>query len=198
MAVHLRARDERGAAATALLVTALLLGLAAFAYLALPFGLAVDVKARNRTAADAAALAAAEAVREDLLAHVASGGTPGAWTDVVGVAGLGRAAAERYAALNRGRLVEYWFDPTDGTAHVAVEGQGVGGVPSRSTAVARLDLPGCDAPPQPGPSTQVSVSCHGFDLDLEVRPGPGGVPQLHLPPGQLVKVREAMDVRLVA
>lgn len=222
MTVPSRTHDERGAAATALLVTALLIGFAAFVYLAVPFGTAVDAKAQNRTAADAAALAGAEGVREDLLASIGSDGVPGSWTDLPGAAGLGQPAAAEYAALNGGRLVEYWFDPVDGTAHATVEGRGYDGEPSRSSAVAQVDLPSCGAlePPQPPeepaegdgnaggeppvtaspapPSpVEVSVSCNGFDLVFQVRWTDTG-PEVHFPPGQLTKVRDAMQVRLVA
>lgn len=216
-----RTHDERGAAASALLVTALLIGFAAFVYLAVPFGTAVDAKAQNRTAADAAALAGAEGVREDLLATIGSDGVPGSWTDLPGAAGLGQPAAAEYAALNDARLVEYWFDPSTGTAHATVEGRGVDGEPSRSSAVAQVDLPSCEAleppaPPEPArdpedvddpltpespapppPPVDVSVSCNGFDLVFQVRWTDAG-PEVHFPPGQLTKVRDAMQVRLVA
>lgn len=219
-----RSHDERGAAASALLVTALLIGFAAFVYLAVPFGTAVDAKAQNRTAADAAALAGAEGVREDLLATIGSDGVPGSWTDLPGAAGLGQPAAAEYAALNDARLVEYWFDPSNGTAHATVEGRGVDGEPSRSSAVAQVDLPSCEAleppePPEPSgpaadpedaedppatespapppPPVDVSVSCNGFDLVFQVRWTEAG-PEVHFPPGQLTKVRDAMQVRLVA
>lgn len=216
-----RTHDERGAAASALLVTALLIGFAAFVYLAVPFGSATDAKAQNRTAADAAALAGAEGVREDLLASIGSDGVPGSWTDLPGAAGMGQAAAAEYAELNDARLVEYWFDPVDGTAHATVEGRGFDGEPSRSSAVAQVDLPSCEAldPPQPPeqpadedpvgdppptespapppPPVDVSVSCNGFDLVFQVRWTDTG-PEVHFPPGQLGKVRDAMQVRLVA
>lgn len=215
MAPSFRTHDERGAAASALLVTALLVGFAAFVYLAIPFGTAVDAKAQNRTAADAAALAGAEGVREDLLATIGSDGVPGSWTDLPGAAGLGYSAAAEYAALNDAELVEYWFDPSDGTAHVTVEGRGVDGEPSRSSAVAQVDLPSCEAleppeapsppggpPGEPSPTeppapVDVSVSCNGFDLVFQVRVTEHGV-EVHFPPGQLTKVRDAMQVRLVA
>lgn len=224
-------RTEEGAAASALLVTAVLVGFAIFVYMAIPFGSAVDAKARNRTAADAAALAGAEGVREDLLASIGSDGVPGSWSDLPGAAGLGRHAAERYAAYNDARLVAYHFDPYDGTAHVEVEGQEVDGQLSRSRAVAQVDLPRCEAmdPPAPPPAededdgpgddgpggagdddagpaeaatpppdpVDVSVDCGAFDLVFQVRYTPGGGLEVHFPPGQLGKIRDAMDVRLV-
>ena len=219
-------RTEEGAAASALLVTAVLVGFALFVWMAIPLGSAVDAKARNRTAADAAALAGAEGVREDLLASIGSDGVPGSWSALPGAAGLGRHAAERYAAYNDARLVAYHFDPYDGTAHVEVEGQEVDGQLSRSRAVAQVDLPRCEAmdppappeppepegedgagdgkpddkeppaPPPPDP-VDVSVDCGVFDLVFQVRYTPDGGLEVHFPPGQLGKIRDAMDVRLV-
>ncbi|CAN5315138.1 hypothetical protein BH18ACT9_BH18ACT9_01080 [soil metagenome] len=211
-------RDEEGLAASALLVTALVLGLGIFAYMAIPFTTAIDAKAKNRTAADAAAIAGAEGVREDLLSSIGADGIPGAWTELPDVAGLGRYAAEEYARLNDASLVSYYFDATDGTAHVEVEGRGYGGEPARSSAVAQVDLPHCDAlevpePPEPtatpGPGepsetptplpdpANVSVDCGPFNLIFKIRYTDTGVEVL-FPPGQLNTIREAMDVKLVA
>ena len=216
-------RDEKGAAASALLVTGVLVGFAVFVYMALPFGTAVDAKARNRTAADAAALAGAEGVREDLLTSIGDDGIPGSWSDLPGAAGLGRSSAEEYARYNDATLVSYYFDPYDGTAHVTVEGQAVDGQLSRSSAVAQVDLPSCDPldppdPPEPSepsgspsdtpsepadpapppPPVDVSVHCDGFDLTFQVRYTEDGGVEVHFPPGQLGTIRDAMDVRLVA
>jgi hypothetical protein len=225
-------RDEDGAAASALLVAAVLVGFAIFVYMAIPLGSAVDAKARNRTAADAAALAGAEGVREDLLAGLGDAGFPRSWSDLPGAAGLGRSAAEEYARYNDATLLTYWFDPTDGTAHVEVEGQEVDGQLSHSTAVAQVDLPHCDPldppdpptpptpdpapgqggkpddkgpgnplpsePPPPAPPVDLSVHCDGFDLTFQVRYTEDGGVEVHFPPGQLGRIRDAMDVRLVA
>jgi hypothetical protein len=227
-------RDEEGAAATALLVAAMLIGFAIFVYMAIPFGTAVDAKARNRTAADAAALAGAEGVREDLLAGLGDAGMPSSWHDLPGVAGMGRSAAEEYARYTDATLLSYYFDASDGTAHVEVEGQQVDGQLSHSEAVAQVDLPSCDPldppdpptptvspepdpgpspgdgapgdpapsesppPPPPAPPVDVSVHCDGFDLTFQVRYTVDGGIEVHFPPGQLGKIRDAMDVRLVA
>jgi hypothetical protein len=228
-------RDEEGAAATALLVAATLIGFAIFVYMAIPFGTAVDAKARNRTAADAAALAGAEGVREDLLAGLGDAGMPSSWHDLPGVAGLGRSAAEEYARYNDATLLSYYFDASDGTAHVEVEGQEVDGQLSHSSAVAQVDLPHCEAldppdPPSPSPTptptpapdkgdgkpgdpkpdplptapppppapVDLSVHCDGFDLTFQVRYTTDGGIEVHFPPGQLGKIRDAMDVRLIA
>jgi hypothetical protein len=223
---RITSRDEEGAAASALLVAALLIGFAVFTYMAIPFGTAVDAKAQNRTAADAAALAGAEGVREDLLLSLGDDGIPGSWSDLPGAAGFGRYAAEEYARYNGATLVSYWFDATDGTAHVEVEGHRVDGEPSRSTAVAQVDLPRCDPldppeppapteepepedpkdpdtppaptePPPPPAPVDVSVDCDGFDLTFQIRYTEDGGLEVHFPPGQLDKIRDAMDVRLV-
>ncbi|QNN54162.1 hypothetical protein [Nocardioides mesophilus] len=226
--VRTRLRDEEGLAASALLVTALIVGLGIFVYVAVPYVTAVDAKAKNRTAADAAAIAGAEGVREDLLSSLGDDGIPGSWTDLPGAAGLGRSAAEEYASLNDATLVSYWFDAADGTAHTEVEGRGVDGSPSRSRAVAQVDLPQCEAldipeppappappapsatagpgpadgpPPTPSPPplpdpTDVSVDCGPIDLTFQIRYTEDGV-EVHFPPGQLDKIRDVMDVRLV-
>jgi hypothetical protein len=209
-----------------------LIGVAIFTYMAIPLGTAVDAKAQDRTAADAAALAGAQGVREDLLAGLGSDGLPGSWTDLPGAAGLGRYDAEQYARYNGSTLVSYWFDPTDGTAHAVVEGHPVDGELSRSTAVARVDLPRCDPldppappappvpsekpdpkdpkdpkdpgdppvptePPPPPPPVDITVGCDGFDLVFQIRYTEDGGVEVHFPPGQLEKIRNAMDVRLV-
>ncbi len=207
----------------------MLVGFAIFVYMAIPLGAAVDAKARNRTAADAAALAGAEGVREDLLAGLGADGLPGSWTDLPGAAGLGRSAAEEYARYNDATLLSYWFDATDGTAHVEVAGQEVDGQLSHSRAVAQVDLPRCDPldppdPPSPSPTpdpgpgpgdpapadpvptelppppppVDLSVHCDGFDLTFQVRYTEDGGVEVHFPPGQLGKIRDAMDVRLIA
>jgi hypothetical protein len=224
-------RDEEGAAASALLIAAVLIGFAIFVYMAIPLGAAVDAKARNRTAADAAALAGAEGVREDLLAGLGDAGLPGSWTELPSVAGLGRSAAEEYAHYNDATLLSYWFDASDGTAHVEVEGQDVDGQLSHSSAVAQVDLPHCDPldppdpptptetatpdpdgdgndegpadplpsePPPPPPPVDLSVHCDGFDLTFQVKYTADGGVEVHFPPGQLGKIRDAMDVRLIA
>lgn len=206
-------RDERGVAASALLVTGVLVALGIVVYMGLPLVTAIDAKAQNRTAADAAALAGAEGVRDDLLDAIASDGVPGAWTDLADTAGFGRARAEEYAALNDAQLTEYSFFAADGTAHATVLGEGAEGRPARSAAVAQVDLPDCDPlelpqppsadpsappveqPPEP-PEVDVPLSCDGFDLTFRVRLTEAG-PQVLLPPGQLAVVREAMDVRLI-
>jgi hypothetical protein len=63
------------------------------------------------------------------------------------------------------------------------------------------DAPGgpavTEAPAPPPPPVDVSVSCNGFDLVFQVRWTDTG-PEVHFPPGQLGKVRDAMQVRLVA
>ena len=224
MTRHHHRHEERGAAATALLVTALLVGLAIFVYIAVPYGTASDAKAGNRTAADAAALAGAESARDDLLAVIAADGIPGAWADVSGVSGLGGAAAAEYAGYNGARIVEYYFDASDGTASATVEGDAVQGEVPRSEAVAEVDLPVCDIPeiptptPTPTPTTgpgplpsdpptptdpptpdpiDLDVDCGPVDLELQVRFDEDGNPQILLPPGQLSKIEDAMDVRLI-
>lgn len=160
MTHHRRSRDEEGVAASALLVTALLVGLGMFVYMAIPYATAVDAKAKNRSAADAAAIAGAQAAFGDLLMSLSGGPIggdliPGSWSAVPGCAGLGYGAANGYASYNDAVLTDYVFDCGTGEATVRVEGRGYEGQPSRSTARAKVDLPSCDPmpePPEPEPS----------------------------------------------
>lgn len=217
------ARTEQGAAASALLVAAVFAGLATFLFIAVPFGAASDAKAQNRTAADAAALAGAEAAKADLLAVIGSEGIPEDWTDAGIGCELGLVEAQRYARANEAELVEYCFDVASGTAHATVEGQRTQGALSRSDAVAEVDLPDCEpvdvptptpaptptatptgqpaptetaapAPPSPSPTT---IDCDIIDLEAEVRFDDGPVPTVVVEPGSLQSLGEAMEVRLI-
>jgi hypothetical protein len=173
-----RREDERGAAATALLVTAVLVGLTVFVFLAVPYGAAVDAKARNRTAADAAALAGATGARDTLLGSIGPRGVPH-WGDLPSAAGLGYAKAEEYAARNGGQLVAYHFDTVDGTAHATVEGLDAEDRVARSSAVAQVELPRCtplDLPEPPEPREPADPPGPPGDDDEEDGRG-GGRPE---------------------
>lgn len=214
--------SERGAAATALLVTAMLVGLTIFVLLAVPYGVAVDAKARNRTAADAAAIAGATGARDAALGSLGPAGVPH-WSELPSAAGLGYAQAEEYAARNGGQLVSYYFDTVDGTAHATVESLDAEGRVARSEAVAQVDSPSCDplelpsppgrpggddpGPPQdddrgpketgPRPPEEVSVACGSQWITFSVEPGAGGGVEVSLPSGEDDALRDAMAVRLV-
>lgn len=171
----MRTRDEEGAAASALLVTALLVGLGIFVYMAIPYATAVDAKAKNRSAADAAAIAGAEAAFGDLLGSLSGGPIgddliPGSWSAVPDCAGLGYDAAGEYAHYNGATVTQYTFDCFRGEAYVEVEGRGYDGNPSRSSATAQVDPPSCD--PLPTPS-------EALPSELPEEP-PSGLPE---PPG---------------
>lgn len=145
-----RRRDEGGFAAIMLMVAGTLVGFAILMLWAVPLFVATDGQARNQTAADAAAIAAAESV------HV-----PTAITDLIGFNGNlesllaplnGRADADRLAAEGGGTVVD--FAQSGLEAYVEVETVMPDGKKQRSTARARLDLPSCssaeeDAPPDP-------------------------------------------------
>jgi hypothetical protein len=129
-----------------------LVGLTIFVLLAVPYGVAVDAKARNRTAADAAAIAGATGARDAALGSVGPAGVP-QWSELPSAAGLGYAEAEEYAARNGGQLVSYYFDTVDGTAHATVESLDAEGRVARSEAVAQVESPSCeplDLPSPPG------------------------------------------------
>lgn len=192
------------------------MGLALFAYVAVPFGVASDAKAQNNTAADAAALAGAEAAQSDLVGMITSGAfvTHGAQLS----AGAGLPAAQEYAAHNDAQVVEYYFDPVSGQAHVTVEGHPAEGQVSRSEAVAEIDLPDCDLgvlptpPPVPSPSENPpgggppsgppdeppgpldhDIDCGGMDLDAQVQYDENGLPQVTVDPDDLSDLVAGLD-----
>jgi hypothetical protein len=176
-----RSRGEEGAAASALLVTALLVGLGMFVYMAIPYATAVDAKAKNRSAADAAAIAGAEAAFGDLLASISGGPIgedliPGSWGAVPGCAGLGLNAASGHASYNDAVLTDYVFDCDSGQATVRVEGRGYAGQPSRSTATAQVDLPSCDTMPEPPEPEPTEPAGAPSPSGPGPSPGPGSEP----------------------
>ncbi|MFS0701353.1 hypothetical protein AB6N24_15390 [Cellulomonas sp. 179-A 4D5 NHS] len=105
--------DDRGLVTSALVVV-VCVGVVALLFLAvLPLLVGTDQKSRTQTAADAAALAGAEAVREHALAHLGDvirpvGGV--SFADLLGPSrGLGQ--AQVYAARNDATVGEYRYDP---------------------------------------------------------------------------------------
>lgn len=182
-------RDEEcegGAAALTLLVTAIVVSLGIIFYMVLPLATAGDRKAANRTAADAAALAGADWVLNDLGTLLTTQGWLGSWGDYQRLIGDSTPAAQTYAQRNGGTLVEYRFDFGRWEAWAKVESPQVrdAGKPV-SEATARLEFPDCTSRPSDDPTTpppadedppppadedppppDMTLNCDGLDVTL--------------------------------
>lgn len=155
--------QERGAAATLLVVAGVIVGLAIFTIMVLPLATATDAKSRNRTAADAAALAGAEGIVGDLESVLLSGSWGGGWGDLANLTDSGLTAAETYMRRNdsEARLV-YYRSRLEGLTWVVeaeVESPPVkaGTSPVRSYARAEIGLPNCSFrmdEPEPTPTPE--------------------------------------------
>ena len=187
MAIFDSPREERedGAAALSLLVTAIVLSLGIVLYMSLPLALASDRKAENRTAADAAALAGADWIRNDLETALTTEGWLGSWEDFEPFVGTGLDSAENYAQRNGGTLIGYTFDASSWESWAKVESPDVrnSGKPV-SEARAHLELPDCSSEPADDPTTPPpdedpaedpdedeeppgrTLHCDGLDIDL--------------------------------
>jgi hypothetical protein len=179
-------QGERGAAALSLLTVAMMIALAIFAVMAVPLTRASDAKAQSHSAADAAALAGVDFVRDDLRDALTTEGWLGSWELYGDVVGGGAATAQSYAERNDATLVSYDFNWTTLEAHAVVRGRTVDGQVTRSEATAKLALPSCstgpvDDPPdppdedddsdedsddEPPPPPPVKFSCGGIDVEL--------------------------------
>jgi hypothetical protein len=195
-----RQQGERGAAALSLLTVGILVAIGIVAAMSIPLTQASDAKAKSNSAADAAALAGVEYVKNDLQIALNDVGWLGDWAAYEPLVGGGLTSATSYAEANEARLVSYKKPtPFNGwTAQAEVEGRTVEGEVFTSDATARLDLPDCTVeddedggpaePPEPGaPSAKVTktVDCGGLKVDVEVdedsADGQGGPPKLELP-----------------
>jgi len=136
-------QGESGAAALALLTMGIILALGIFMVMAAPLTQASDTKARSRSAADAAALAAVEAWKINLRDALTSEGWLGDWDDYRGFLGGADVAARRYAELNGAEVIEAY--PTGAWSYyVRVRGDKIDGKRTETEAYATLDLPSCD------------------------------------------------------
>ncbi|MFD1859864.1 hypothetical protein [Aeromicrobium camelliae] len=147
-----RSRDhgrERGAAASLLVVAGVLVGLAVFTLMVFPIATATDAKSRNRTAADAAALAGAEGIVGDLESVLLSGSWSGGWGNLADLTDSGLTAAQNYMSRNdsQARLVSYSsrLEGLTWVVEAEVESPPVkaGTNPVRSYARAEVGLPNC-------------------------------------------------------
>lgn len=147
-----RAGGDRGAAAAGLIVTAFLVTLGAAVVVVLPLMSASDQGTRTSTAAQAAALAGAGDLRDDVLA-----GTPSAvaggitWVSLLG-ASHGSGAAASLAADNDSTLIDYAFSRSTGIvkattrldeAAPGVDGAGTGHATSEASAALGVALGSC-------------------------------------------------------
>ncbi len=195
-----RQQGERGAAALSLLTVGILVAIGIVAAMSIPLTQASDAKAKSNSAADAAALAGVEYVKNDLQIALNDNGWLGDWAKYEPLVGGGLTSATAYAERNEARLVSYTKPtPFNGwTAHAEVEGRTVEGEVFTSDATARLDLPDCTVedegdsgptePPEPGaPPAKVTktVDCGGLQVDVEVDEDrdddEGGPPEIKLP-----------------
>lgn len=178
MTNHRRGVGERGAAALSLLTVGIIVGFAIFAYMAVPLTNASDAKAKSNSAADAAALAGVEYMKQDLAVALADAGWLGNWAAYQPFVGTGRTAAQSYALRNEAELIEYTFDPDTWQAYAKVKGRTVEGQVFTSKATARLDLPDCklgpDDPDDSNPPADenvdtpppVKLTCGGVDITI--------------------------------
>ncbi|AXT86023.1 hypothetical protein C6I20_13065 [Aeromicrobium sp. A1-2] len=180
------AREERGAAALLLVVSGIVAGLMVLTLWALPIAGASSQQAKTQSAADAAALAGADAVvggLADTLKGLSSWN--GSYSALGTTSGAERAAV--YADQNGATLISYAGPPTTpGWTTRAGVRRIVDGQVYESRASARLDLPSCsteeveppptdevDPPPtdegeepeegdEPPPPPDSTVSCEGL------------------------------------
>lgn len=160
---------ERGQVTTAIVlsVTVGLVAVALFGLVALARG--ADERTKSQSAADAAALAGADALNDLLPGLFAQIGSKHGWRDVFGC-GLGRGAAADFASRNDATLTDYCFDVGDDEVRVRVRmndpvTDDVGPATAKATARTGLDLGHCDwddeEPPTPSttsPSTTPTSS----------------------------------------
>ena len=181
---------ERGVAALSLLTVGAIIALAIFAFVAVPLTDASAAKAKNRSAADAAALAGADFIKKDLEAALTDNGWLGDWQAYQSEVGTGLLAARNYAERNGSELVAYNFDVANWEAYAKVRGREVDGAFAESDATATLDLPECHkldtvptpeptAPPTPPdpdeeepPPLPDTYSCGGIKFDISTDDGP--------------------------
>lgn len=194
-------------AALSLLTVGAIMALAIFAAIAYPITQASDGKAKSRTAADAAALAGVESVKNDLETVLTNDGWLGGWDQYQQLGG-GLSSATSYADRNNAVLAAYTA-PTvlnGWTAFAKVKSFTHDHEVVYSEARARIDLPDChkvdapaptdptptpdpsDPPPPPAPST---FQCGGIEFDV---PSDGTLPDL----GRLLALLDTTNAKLIS
>ena len=200
---------EAGQVPTAVAVVVFVFLLALAFRFALPLGQAADQKQTSQSAADAAALAGAKQIKDDLPEAVREAlRSIRAPEDLLNLfdrlgAGLGRGKAEEYAGHNDASVVSYGFDRWNGLVSVEVRGHQASATGTHSESSSRVQLgvrfgacrldadptpsptpsadpPDPDAPPAPEPSVGTVLRCG--DLSLHVTfDGATGRPRLDTP-----------------
>lgn len=185
-------RGERGAAALSLLTVGMMIALAIFTVMALPITQASDAKAKSNSAADAAALAGVDSIRDNLREALITKGWLGSWGAYGDIVGSGIESARSYADRNDATLVGYNSDLLHLEVYAKVRGRTVDGHATESEATAKLDLPLCATtpddnppstpPPLPGDDPApppVKFTCDG--IDITITPDPDDPSKLNLP-----------------
>lgn len=136
-------REERGAAALLLVISGIVVGLTVLVVWALPLAGASTQQSKTQSAADAAALAGADAVIGGLADNLKGlGSWNGSWNGLASVNGADRAAA--YATENGATLVAYNGPSASNDWQVdARVRRVVDGTEYESEASAKLRLPSC-------------------------------------------------------
>jgi len=182
--------DDSGQIALGLILLVMVLLLVLAVRVFVPFGQATDQKAGSRAAADAAALAGAQQIQEELPDTLRNAVEEAATTDDLldvmdsVTAGLGRQAASEYADHNDADLIGYRYSPSDGEvwAQVRYREAAENGQSAQSQASADigLRLGSCALPdtPTPTPSrsgddaddrseeSQLVLTCGELELDV--------------------------------
>ena len=218
-----RRREDDGQVATAVMVVVTVAVVAVTGLGVLRLGAAVDERGQAQTAADAAALGGAEAVREGLPALFAG---VRSIEDLEGVGdaltcGTGQEGAVGLATANGAEVTSYCYDSFTDRVEVEVVNRTTGDAATgaaTATAVAGLGLliddctrtpdpsatpSGEPEPPDPGPepsepagSSAVTLTCG--DLTVEFEPADDGGLRLATPPEELAeRLEDAFEPRLV-
>lgn len=112
--------NERGAATTALLVIGIFAAVAVLFIAVLPLSSGTEKSDRAQTAADAAALAGAEKMRDEIIENLAQANPPFSLVDLIDPQ-TGRSDAQKLASNNKADLLNYHATPLAGEVRVTVE-----------------------------------------------------------------------------
>ena len=176
---------DSGQMMAALIIALSITVLAFLVVILLPVGAATNEATRSQTAADAAALAGAEAVRTQWVDVNTRPALMVYGVDPPGVtAGEGRGAAQDYARRNDARVLDYRVVPGRGQVHVEVENTysaypGTGEARSGAVAEMDVDFDDCSWSPRPPglptveegspePTFDATLRCGGWEAEYEL------------------------------